>query len=62
MGESAFNCWGFRGQALVLFLFYMNISGMLPRFPLSQPLTILAPWVFLRVRWSLPLIEWFHPE
>ena len=28
VGESGFSCWGVRGPALVLFLFYVNISGM----------------------------------
>ena len=28
--ESGFNCWGVRGLALVLFLFYVNVSGMRP--------------------------------
>ena len=57
MGESAFNCWGFRGQALVLFLFYMNISRLLPRSRMSsQPLEVLAPWVLLRVGSSIPLV------
>ena len=52
-----FNCfWGSGVPALVLFLFYVNVSGMHPQPRLSlKPLTILAPWVFLRVRWSIPL-------
>ena len=29
-GESGFNCWEVRVPALVLFLFYVNISGMRP--------------------------------
>ena len=42
-----------RGSALVLFLSYMNVSGTHPRPRLSsQPLTILASWVILCVRWS----------
>ena len=47
---------GSGGPALVLFLFYVNVSGMRPRSCLSfQLLPILAPWVLLRVRWSIPL-------
>ena len=50
------------GPAFVLFLFYVNVSGMCPQSRLfSQPLTILAPWVLLCIRWSIPLIPWFHP-
>ena len=56
-GKSGFNCWEFRGPALVLFLFYMNVSGMRPRPRLSsQPLTIPAPLFLLRVRWSIFLV------
>ena len=51
----------FRVTALVLFLFYVYVSGMRPRSRLSfQALTIPAPWVLLRVKWSIPLIKWFH--
>ena len=32
-------------------LFYVNLSRLS-----SQPLTILAPLVLLRVRWSIPLV------
>ena len=40
---------GVRDPARVLFFFLRNISGMRPRSHLSsQPLTIPAPWVFLR--------------
>ena len=61
-GESGFNCWRIRGSALVSFLFYVNVSGMRPRSRLSsQHLTISAPWVLLRVRWSIPLVKWFRP-
>ena len=60
LGDSGFNCWrgqGVKGSALVLFLFYVNVSGLRPRSRLSsQPLTILAPWVLLRVGRSIPLI------
>ena len=53
-GESGFNCWGVNGPALVLFLFYVNVSGMrAPSRLSSRPLTIPAPWVLLRVRWSI---------
>ena len=46
-GESGFNCWGVRGPALVLFLFYVNVSRMCPQSRLSsQPFTLLAPWVY----------------
>ena len=63
MGESAFNCWGFKGpHELMLFLFYVKVSGKCPQSRLSfQPLTIMAPWVLLCIRWSIPLIQWFHP-
>ena len=40
-------------------LFYLNVSGMCPRSS-SQPLTIPAPWVLLRVWGSIPLFDWFH--
>ena len=57
-GESGFNCWGVKGPALVLFLFYVNVSGMRPRSRLSsQPLTIPAPWVLLRVRGLSPCLD-----
>ena len=58
-GESGFNCWGVKRSALVLFLFYVKVSGGGLACP--QPLTILAPWILLRVRWSIPLFKWFHP-
>ena len=53
--------WAVWGTAFVLFLFYVNVSGMRlwSRFS-SQPLTILAPWVFLCIRWSITLVKWFH--
>ena len=42
---------GAQGAALVLLLFYVNVAGMRLRSHLSsQPLTILVPWVLLRVR------------
>ena len=45
-----------KGPVLVLFLIYMNVSGMHPRFCLSsQSLTMPAPWVLLRIRWSITL-------
>ena len=37
-GESGLNCWGIRGPALVLFLIYVNVSGMHPRSCLSSHL------------------------
>ena len=40
-----------------MFLFYVNVSRMHPRSCFSsQPLTIPATWVFLRVVWSIILI------
>ena len=61
--ESEFNCSGVRVPALVLFLFYMNVSGMRPQSRLSSwSLTIPAPWVLFHVRWSFPLAKWFHHE
>ena len=55
--KSGFNCWGIRGSVLVLFLFYMNVSGMQLWSQLSsQTLTILAPWILLRIKWSIPLV------
>ena len=36
VGKAGFNCWGVRGTAFVLFLFYVNVSGMRPRSPLSS--------------------------
>ena len=57
MGESGFNCWVVKGPVLVLFMFYVNVSGMHQQSRLSsQPLTIMAPWVFLRIRLSIPLV------
>ena len=32
-GGAWVNCWGFRGPVLMLFLFYVNVSGMRPQFP-----------------------------
>ena len=53
---------GVRRPRLVLFLIYVNVSGMRPRSRLSyQPLPIPVPWVLLRVRRSIPLLPWFHP-
>ena len=60
-GESGFNCWRIRRPTLAAFLFYVNISGMRPLSPLpSQPLTMSAPWVLLRVKWYIPQVKWFH--
>ena len=43
---------------LMLFLFYVNVSGMYPQSHLpSQPLMILAPWVILHVGWSIPMVS-----
>ena len=48
---------GARGPAIVLFLFYKNVSGIRPWSRLSsQPLTIPAPWVILHVGWTIPLV------
>ena len=53
---------GVKGPVLVLFLHYMNVSAMRSWSRLSsQPLTIPAPWILLHVRWSIPLVKWFHP-
>ena len=42
---------GVRGPTLVLFLFYVNVSGMQPQSLLSsQPLLKPAIWVLLRAR------------
>ena len=42
-------------------LFYVNVSGMRPRpFLFSQPFMIPGPWG-LRVKWSIPLVKFFHP-
>ena len=50
---------GVKGYALLLFLFYVNVSRMHPRSRLSsQTLTVQAPWVHLRVGW---LISVFPP-
>ena len=49
---------GFKGVALVLFLFYVSVSGMRLQSRLSsQPFTIPAPWVLFRGRWSIPLFK-----
>ena len=58
-GAGIVKSWGgwLRGLALMLFFFYANVYGMGPRFRLSsQPLTIPAPWLFLRIRWSIALV------
>ena len=56
-GQPGFHCWGIRGAALVSLLFYKSVSRMHPRSRMSpQPMTIPAPWVLLRVRWSTPLV------
>ena len=48
---------GLRGPALLLLLFYVNVSGMcLWSRLLSQPLTIPASCVILRIGWSIPLV------
>ena len=61
-GVSGFNCWRVRGPAFVLFLFYVNVTGMSPRSRLSsQPLTIPDPWE-LHVKWCIPLVKWFYPR
>ena len=55
-GKYGFNCWGVRSFVLVLFLFYVDVSGMRPLSVLSsKPLTIPTPWVLLHIRWSIPL-------
>ena len=36
-GESGFNYWGVKGPALVLFLCYVNVSGMCLQSRLSPP-------------------------
>ena len=50
--DSGFNCWGVRGpEFMLLFSFYVNVSGMRTRSRVSfQPLPITAPRVLLRVR------------
>ena len=41
----------------MLFLFYVNVSRIRSRNRWSsQPLTIMAPWVFLSVEWSIHLV------
>ena len=51
-----FNCWEVRGPIFMLFLFYVNVSGMCPQFCLSsQPLTIPVPWVLFHIRWFITL-------
>ena len=55
--EGEFSYWGIRRSILMLFLFYMNVSGMrLWSCLSSQPLMILAPWVLLYIWWSFPLV------
>ena len=53
VGESGFNCWGLDASRLC-YSCYMSVSGMHLR-PLlsSQPLTLPAPWILLRVTYSL---------
>ena len=56
-GESGFTC-GVKVPALVLFLSYINVSGMHQQSRLSfQPMRILAPWILLDIRWSIPLFK-----
>ena len=48
---------GFKGPALMLLL-YINTYGMQPwSLFSSQTLTIPAPWVILRVIWSIPVVS-----
>ena len=55
-GGPGFKRWGVSGPALVVFLFYVDVSGMRLRSRLfSQPVTILVPWVLLHVGWSISL-------
>ena len=56
-GESRFNCWGIRGTKLMLFLLYVNVSGMCPQSRLSsQSLKNRLPGFLLRVGWSIPAV------
>ena len=57
-GKSGFKCLGVYDPPLVLFLCYVNVSEMRPLSLLSsQPLTLPAPRVLLRVKWSLTLFK-----
>ena len=48
------NVAGIWGPELVLFFFYVSVSGLRSRLSF-QPLTIPAPWVLLCVGWSITL-------
>ena len=57
-GESGFNCWGGQEARAVLFLFYVNVSGIRPPSRLSsQPLTVPGPSVILHIEWSIPVVS-----
>ena len=48
---------GSTGPVLVLFLFYVNVSGMCLQFRLSsQPLMIPASWILLCIKWSISMV------
>ena len=58
VGVYEFNCWGVKWSALVLFLFYVNLSGMslvLPAFDDTGSLDSPPRQVIY------PLVKWFHP-
>ena len=60
-GKSGFNQEVRARFILVLREYIWNTPAVSLALPSFQPLTIPAPWGFLRVRWSIPLFEWFHP-
>ena len=45
-----------RGPALVLFLFYMNLSGMCPVFLLVPAFDDTGSLVILDIGWSIPVV------
>ena len=56
-GVSGLNCWRVMGPTLVLFLFYVSVSGMRPRSRLSsQPLPKPTPWLYLHVGSSILMV------
>ena len=56
--ECGFICWKVREPALVLFLLYVNVSGMcIWSYLSSQLLMMSAPWVIPRIAWPIPEVN-----
>ena len=49
---------GVKGPVLMIFMFYVNVSGIQPQSCLfSQTLMIPAPWVLFHIKWSIDLFK-----